>query len=202
MHRFLANFRSPIGLIMFLGTAVAGLAVDLWTKSLAVAHLKEQAPVRFITHWLHFTYTENRGAVFGMGQGQRALFILVSMAAVAFLFYLYALSAKRRFYQILLGMLLAGVLGNFYDRLHYGYVRDMIYALPGFYWPEWIARHLPADLTQGGVFPWIFNVADMLLCVGVFLMIVYSLVYKPDSPSQISQTESDSREPQAPQRQA
>ena len=30
-----------------------------------------------------------------------------------------------------LGMLLAGVLGNLYDRIAFGYVRDMIHALPG-----------------------------------------------------------------------
>jgi signal peptidase II len=67
-------------------------------------------------------------------------------------------SRRQWFYQIVLGMLMAGVLGNLYDRLMFGYVRDMVYALP-----RW------------GVFPWIFNVADSLLCVGVGIMIVYSL---------------------------
>jgi signal peptidase II len=62
-------------------------------------------------------------------------------------------------------MLLAGVLGNMFDRILFGYVRDMIHALPR--WPK--------------LFPWIFNVADSLLCVGVFLMIVYSFVHRPQS---------------------
>ena len=53
-------------------------------------------------------------------------------------------------HQIVLGMLLAGVVGNLYDRIHFGFVRDMIYVFP-----RW------------GIFPYIFNVADSLLCTGV-----------------------------------
>jgi signal peptidase II len=174
------NTVAPLGWVLFFGTAVAGVVLDLWTKSLAVTHLKAADPVRLIPDWLHFTYTENQGAVFGLGQGQRWLFIAVSVGAIAFLVYLFALSGARRFYQVLLGMLVAGVIGNMYDRLVYGHVRDMIHALPGIYWPDWIARMLPASLAGAGVFPWIFNVADSLLCVGVFLIVVYSLLHRPE----------------------
>jgi lipoprotein signal peptidase len=80
-------------------------------------------------------------------------------------------------------MLLAGVLGNMYDRTLLGYVRDMIHALPGIYWPDFIARYLPTDLATQSVFPWVFNVADSLLCVGVFLMIVYSFLQRPVEPA-------------------
>jgi signal peptidase II len=130
--------------------------------------------VQFIPSWLNFTYTENRGAVFGLGQGQRWLFVCVSVFAIVVLTSLFSRSAGRWFYQWLLGMLLAGVLGNMYDRITLGYVRDMIYALPD--WKNPLRGVFPAWQT---VFPWIFNVADSLLCVGVFFMIVYSFVYKP-----------------------
>jgi signal peptidase II len=181
MGRETNNFRSPIAVLLFFGTTVIGLLLDLWTKALAVRYLASAGrTVQFIPGWLHFTYIGNPGAVFGLGQGQRPLFIAVSIAAIAFLTYLFALSGKRRFYQLLLGMLLAGVLGNMFDRIAFGYVRDMILALPGIYWPDSIAKMLPGDLAGKSVFPWIFNVADTLLCVGVFLMIVYSLFHKPD----------------------
>jgi signal peptidase II len=152
------SFRSPAALLLFFGTTVVGLLLDLWTKVLAAGHLAESAPVRFIPGWVHFTYTENRGAVFGIGQGRRALFIAVSIGAIFFLTYLFSQSGRQRLYQLILGMLLAGVLGNMWDRIWFGYVRDMIHALPR--WPN--------------LFPWVFNVADSLLCTGVFLMIVYS----------------------------
>jgi lipoprotein signal peptidase len=44
----------------------------------------------------------------------------------------------------------------------FGYVRDMIHALPR--WPKF--------------FPWIFNVADSLLSSGVTLLILYNLVWE------------------------
>src|SRR5205809_2548090 len=158
------NLRSPLALLLFLGAAVAGVAADLWSKAAAVTNLKDGGAVRFIPGLLHFTYTENHGAVFGLGQGQQTLFIIVSIGAIALLIFLFLTSGKARVFQFILGMLLAGVVGNMYDRLNYGYVRDMIHALPGWQWPEWFVRLLPAAWQpQAGrgldVFPWIFNVA-------------------------------------------
>jgi signal peptidase II len=86
------------------------------------------------------------------------LFIAVSALAIAFIVWLFLNSDRQWLYQIILGMLLAGVVGNLYDRVVFGYVRDMIYVFP-----RW------------GAFPYVFNVADSLLCTGVAIMILYSL---------------------------
>jgi signal peptidase II len=170
---------SPAAVARFVLTAVIGIAIDLATKvwafkTLAV-EMVQVAPGRwevtssqtypFIPGFLHFHVTVNHGAVFGIGQGKIWLFLLVSVFAIVFLSYLFAVSRRRQwFYQLVLGMLLAGVLGNMYDRIVHGHVRDMIHALP-----RW------------DVFPWIFNVADALLCVGVALMLAYTLLVK-DKP--------------------
>lgn len=178
------NFRSPAALGRFLLTAAVGVGLDLWTKSVAFAKLAPYgletlangrvrvAPSNenlqeyaFIPRWLHFRAMANQGAVFGIGQGQRAVFIAVSVLAIAFIFYLFSTSGRQKFYQFVLGLLLAGVLGNLYDRAMLGYVRDMIYIFP---------RRLLFH-TGREVFPWIFNVADTLLCVGVVLIFLYSL---------------------------
>jgi signal peptidase II len=177
MFSRLENFRSPPALLCFFGVAAAGVAIDLWSKSAAVASLQFGRVVRFIPGVLHFEYTRNFGAVFGLGQGQKVLFVIVSILAIGFLTYLFASSGRARIYQIILGMLLAGVLGNMYDRLRFGYVRDMLHGLPGWYWPAWLARVLPDAWHQPEgvpVFPWIFNVADSLLCIGVAAMILFS----------------------------
>jgi signal peptidase II len=187
-----SSFRSPAALARLLLTAGAGLALDLATKVWAfnalaynrVTYPDGSSQVQshtyfFIPGWLHFHVTGNHGAVFGMGQGNRWWFVGVSVMAIGFLFYLFGTSRPRqKVYQLIVGMLLAGVLGNLYDRVVYGYVRDMIYMLPGRTWPAWLADRLPADWewTRGPVFPWIFNVADTLLCTGVALMLVYSVV--------------------------
>ena len=171
------NFRSFPALACFGLTMILGLAADLWTKDFAFDHLAiYRGPMvvdsqvhRLIPGWLEFTVTTNQGAVFGLGAGQRLLFVSVSLAAILFLVYLFANSGRQRLYQIILGMLLAGVLGNLYDRIVFGYVRDMIHALPR--WPR--------------LFPWIFNVADVLLCTGVALMVIYSLLHSGREPPNI-----------------
>jgi signal peptidase II len=164
------NLRSPVALLCFFLTAVLGLGLDLWTKNIAFdrllisMHETDDGIViplsrthQFIPGWLHFHVTANQGAVFGKAQGFRWLFVIASIGAIAFLLY-----------QFVLGLLLAGVLGNLYDRARFGYVRDMIYALPDRTWPG----------TERELFPWIFNLADSYLCVGVFLMIVYMYLHK------------------------
>ena len=174
----LRNFVSPAALACFLLTTVIGLGLDQWSKVVAFSKLSDgvitlpdghvepldRRTVVFIPGWLQFDVTANQGAVFGIGQGKRTLFVIVSVAAILFIGYLFASSGRQHLYQIILGMLLAGVLGNLYDRVQFGYVRDMIHALPN--WPN--------------AFPWIFNVADSLLCVGVFLMVVYSIFQRPE----------------------
>ena|SRR5579863_3232696 len=150
--------RSPAAWCRFLLTAAVGVGLDLWSKSLAFSQLSPGATCRFIPGWLEFEIVENRGAVFGLGQGQRYLFIFCSFVAIVFLFYLFSISERKRGFQILIGMLLAGVVGNLYDRMVLGYVRDMIHALPMF--PNF--------------FIWRFNVADSLLCTGVGLMVIYN----------------------------
>ena len=184
------NLRSPAALARFLLTTFIGLGLDLWSKKHAFANLAAGSPflgkgeddrihwyVRMkdellltdgyplISGWLHFKVTVNEGAVFGLGQGQKWLFLIISVAAIGFLTYLFTTSGRQRFYQFVLGLLLAGVLGNMYDRFRFGYVRDMIDGLPGWHWPG----------SSREVFPWIFNVADVMLCVGVGLIFLYSL---------------------------
>jgi signal peptidase II len=203
-HRWTDNLRSPIALLLFFGVAAVGLFADLWSKSAAKAKLDDGEIVHFIPNVLNFTYTENRGAVFGLGQGQQTLFLLVSIGAVAFLIFLFLSSGKSRIYQLILGMLLAGVLGNMYDRVAFGYVRDMIHALPGCHWPSWVVDRLPNSWQpplgrELEVFPWIFNIADSLLCTGVAAMLVFSFISEFRRKHESGETPSDgnSSDPQA-----
>jgi signal peptidase II len=186
-------FRSPLALALFFGVTIVGVALDLWTKTLAFERLPNQIAIvadpdlpqgryevdsqtyEFLPSLLNFHATANQGAVFGLGRGQRWLFVIVSIVAIVVLTSLFSRSHGRWFYQLLLGMLLAGVLGNMYDRIRLGYVRDMIWALPD--WKNPLHGMFPSTPTT--IFPWIFNVADSLLCAGVFLMIVYSFIQRP-----------------------
>jgi signal peptidase II len=170
-------------MLRFCLTAAAGLAIDQLVKVWAAARLSQpdqfgQMPsIDAIPGWLQFEWTGNHGAALGFFQGDRWLFLIVSAAAVFFLGYLFTTSRPaQRGYQIVLGMLLAGVLGNMYDRVMLGYVRDMIHIFPDRRWPPAIADHLPAFWSTPEWFPWIFNVADSLLCVGVAIMLMHSFL--------------------------
>jgi signal peptidase II len=204
MPRAFANtLFSPAALARFFLVAAIGLTADLWTKSRAVSELsgvpsaeiihgwlgdaqltKDAHPdgvkvVDFVHGWLQFEFIENPGAVFGIAPGKRMMFLVVSVLAVVFLTYLFSASGGKWYYQIILGMLLAGVLGNMYDRASDAEkVRDMIHMLPGWHWPGSV-RHVLKFLPDE-VFPYIFNVADTLLCTGVGLMLVYSFFNTPD----------------------
>src|SRR4051812_44730950 len=104
--------------MLFFGVTVVGVALDLWTKKLAFDHLARSVYVvpdpslpngryevdpngeyQFIPNWLHFRVVTNQGAVFGLGRGQRWLFVIVSIAAIAVLTSLFAKSDRRHFYQ-------------------------------------------------------------------------------------------------------
>ena len=183
-----ANFRSPRAVLLFVLPAVMGLGLDLWSKHEAFARLKigeRVSPIgrievlseryQLVPGWIQLELTANYGAVFGAGQGMRWFFLSVSVAAIVALVWLFARSERRfRLYQFVLGMLLAGVMGNLFDRAVFGYVRDMIHGLPGWHWPgRWVIPLLNYPGWDREVFPYIFNLADSYLCVGVALVMIH-----------------------------
>ena len=60
---------------------------DQWTKSLAVANLMNQEPFVIVKDVFQLRYLENRGAAFGMMQGQQTFFVISALIAVAIITY-------------------------------------------------------------------------------------------------------------------
>lgn len=112
----------------------------------------------------------NRGAVFGIGPGQRIFFVVFTVAAVAVGIYVFATRTRTgdRLAHAAIGCILAGALGNLFDRIMFGAVRDFLKIFPDV--------HLPLNWTWPGgnseVFPWVFNVADVLLLTGIGLLML------------------------------
>ncbi len=98
-------------------TAIIFVWLDLWSKHWAFSTIKPHEPRSVIDGWLIFRRSLNDGAVFGSFSGQTELFIVASILALAFVVYLFVQSPKRSFLlHIALGLILAGAVGNMYDR--------------------------------------------------------------------------------------
>ncbi len=149
---------------------VAGEPVVLTSENASdpsVNPVPAHAPVPVVPYVLSLRLTVNRGAVFGLGQGKRWVFVVVSVAAVGLIGRLFWRSDPGAWgTHLALALILSGALGNLYDRLRFGAVRDMCWLFPDV--------HLPLGLAWPGgqrdLYPWIFNVADAALVVGVSLM--------------------------------
>ena len=102
---------------------------------------------------LELTYVENRGAAFGMMQGEVWLFVIITAAVLVMIVWYWRHIPQGRtgnWMKVALVLVMSGAIGNFIDRVCLNYVRDMIYF----------------SLID---FP-VFNVADMCVVVGVVLL--------------------------------
>ena len=147
-----------------LGGAVISvllIALDQFTKSLAVTYLKNQPNIILLKGIFELEYLENRGAAFGIMQGQKTFFVIFTIIAMLAIIWFYLKripdNKKYRYLDIICILLFAGGIGNFIDRVRFNYVVDFFYF----------------SLIN---FP-IFNVADIYVTVGAFIMIVLGMFY-------------------------
>ena len=184
-------WRSVRAWVVLLSIAIAGLAVDLATKAWAF-HSVAGEPVElpydeiagnpsYRLPWhngvralpadlLDFRLVLNHGAVFGLGQQKRAVFVAFTVVAVLAALGVFGwwTSARARWAHVGIALVLAGGLGNLHDRLAFGAVRDFLHMTP-----RW---HLPFGFRWPGgsdeLFPWVFNVADVLLLAGMAVLLL------------------------------
>jgi signal peptidase II len=148
--------------LCFGALAVAGAAADLISKSLAFRHIApNDRDVVIIDGFFELGRTYNRGIVFGLAPGWSKAFLLISILAVPAIILIYASLKKPKWVMtVSLGLILGGTIGNMYDRVIDGAVRDFIkfYWAPGKAWP-------------------MFNIADSCICVGVALLSLEMLFF-------------------------
>ena len=126
----------------------------------------------FLDGWITFRlYTSfNEGALWGMGQGYTWLFAGLSMIAIVFVVYwLFVRGAARSLWlTIALALIMAGTLGNLYDRM----------GLHGCTRPGGGTWYAVRDflLFEFGGWPWpVFNFADSFLVTGAAMLVLQSL---------------------------
>ena len=167
-ERAIITMRKPVSqrllpLLLILLT----LALDRFTKALAVALPDERTLIPGILRWI---YVENTGMAFSLFSGQSWMLGVVSVTAVVagwLVLRRYQLSGWSR---TAAALMIGGALGNAYDRLALGYVVDML------------------DIT---LFPFaVFNIADAALVVGTVLM-AYCIVFRTEDWRKINHDAND-----------
>ena len=105
---------------------LAVLAADRATKLWALGKLRGRGPVA-VFPFFDLAYARNTGASFGLGTGANRLFAGVSAGLIVFLLRLMSRWPRENVWLQAGGALvLAGALGNLYDRLAYGAVVDFL----------------------------------------------------------------------------
>ncbi|QOR36203.1 signal peptidase II [Clostridium sp. 'deep sea'] len=129
--------------------AIIVWGLDRLTKFLIVTNFSLRESRSVLGNLISFTYVHNEGAAFSILQGKRIFFILTTIILIAIILYMYyTVLPKTLITTIIIGTVLGGALGNFYDRLRFGYVIDFI---------------------DFHFFP-IFNVADIAVVCGTLLL--------------------------------
>lgn len=151
-------------LIIFSALLILFLALDQFTKYLAITYLKGGNDIILIDGVLELQYLENRGAAFGLLQNQKFFILFVGLVFLAILvFVLLKLPDHKKYNKLyyIAGAVVAGAIGNMIDRIRFDFVVDFIYF----------------SLID---FP-IFNMADIYITLSVILLaIIVLFVYKEE----------------------
>ncbi len=137
-------------------------ALDQFTKyeMLKISGGEVGYSIPIIDNFFHLTYVENRGAIFGIQQGKIHVFTALS---VILIIYVVATEFKNyknytKWTKVGVSVIAAGAAGNMIDRIFRHYVIDMI--------------------DFNGIWGFVFNVADMYVHIGIYIIVIDYLVRK------------------------
>ena len=136
-----------------IGVALA--AIDQVIKFFVNANLKEVGSISVIDNLLSFTYVENNGVAFGSFAGNRFVVLTTALIA-AILIYMFKKKPQSKLFYASVALIVGGGIGNFIDRVLYGYVIDYI---------------------SLSFFPPVCNFADYCITVGTVLLMIYVLFF-------------------------
>lgn len=138
--------------IKYIIICIFVIAIDLFTKNYIHTSMTEGQSLSVIKDFFYITCVHNYGAAWGILSGARGVLFGISMIAAVALFKFFTdTKPEQLLSRIGLVLVFSGMLGNLYDRMIFGYVRDFLdFYVFGYNYP-------------------VFNVADMCIVVGVGL---------------------------------
>ena len=149
--------------IIFLSVSLSIVALDQATKLIIHTQFNLGEKKVIIPGFFNLTYVKNQGGVFGMfSQSNEVIrlvlfLILPVLAFVLLVSIIHKLHINQKYQLLAFSSIFGGALGNYIDRIHFGYVVDFLdFHFKGFVWPA-------------------FNVGDICIVVGVLsaIAIIY-----------------------------
>lgn len=135
------------------------IILDQLTKWLIVKNLELGESIQIIENFLYITSHRNRGAAWGILQGQMWFFYVITVIVIIGMVYYIQKHVNGKWLTgVSLGLMLGGAIGNFIDRLFRKEVVDFI-----------------NTYIFGYDFP-VFNIADSALVIGVILLMIQMLL--------------------------
>ena len=140
---------------MIIIVVIISLLLDIGSKFLVSRIFILNESKTIIDNFLNITYVRNTGAAWSILDNNTWIVTVISLLIIiGIIYYVYRNRVSKKILKIGYGLILGGAVGNFIDRIVYGYVIDFI------------------DID---IFGWnypIFNLADMFIVVGVILVMI------------------------------
>lgn len=142
---------------MMIFLTIVFLVIDIVSKLIVSNLMNVNESIRVIKDFFYITYVRNTGAAWSIFAGETWLLIIVSLIIISFIvWYIYKNRPKSKLEIVGYSMVLGGAIGNFIDRVIYGYVIDFFdFYIFGYDYP-------------------IFNLADSFILIGVILLVIYT----------------------------
>jgi signal peptidase II len=145
--------------ILVFGIIAVVIGIDQWSKVWAVNTLMGEPSTSYLGDFFRLTFARNTGAFLSLGSGLSdnwrywALTILPVLVLLFLLYQTLFSKTMSRWQIIAFSSILGGGLSNIYDRIMYGSVVDFL------------------NMGIGNFRTGIFNVADMGIMAGLFMML-------------------------------
>lgn len=140
---------------MIIIVVIISLLLDIGSKFLVSRIFILNESKTIIDNFLNITYVRNTGAAWSILDNNTWIVTVISLLIIiGIIYYVYRNRVSKKILKMAYGLILGGAIGNFIDRIVYGYVIDFI------------------DID---IFGWnypIFNLADMFIVVGVILVMI------------------------------
>lgn len=125
-----------------------------------------------LSHFLRVTYIKNPGLAFGVSVGSFAwlLFLITVIITLYIIYYLVSTNNLHYYERMAMSFILGGALGNLIDR---GFTLFNLFSYQG------VIDFIDIGLFEYSLrYPYIFNVADLSVTVGIVIYLISSLINK------------------------